>query len=72
MYVLQCILCNSERKCFRIYAALQIKIIFIIIILEYSSSEVQHPKSFVVTINGGRQELSLEHGTVDSFAGTQF
>ena len=31
MYVSQCILCASERKCFRIYGALQIKIIIIII-----------------------------------------
>ena len=27
VYVLQCILCVSERKCFWIYGALQIKII---------------------------------------------
>ena len=32
MYVLQCILCTSERKYFRIYGALQIKIIISIII----------------------------------------
>ena len=31
MYVLQCILCASERKCFRIHGALQIKIIIIIL-----------------------------------------
>ena len=32
MYVLQCILCASEQKYFRIYSVLQIKIIIIIII----------------------------------------
>ena len=31
MYVLQCILCASERKYFRIYGALQINIIIIIL-----------------------------------------
>ena len=30
MYVLQCILCASELKCFRIYGALQIQVIIII------------------------------------------
>ena len=33
MYLLHCILCASERKYFRIYDALQIKIIIIIIII---------------------------------------
>ena len=40
IYVLQCILCVSERKLLRIYGALQIKLLllFIIIIIKISSA----------------------------------
>ncbi len=40
MCVLQCILCASERKFFRIYGALQIKVIIIIIIIIICTAEI--------------------------------